>query len=73
MCGISVLINKNGDSVDSQLIKSMTTIISHRGPDAEGFYSQNNIALGHRRLSIIDLDPKSNQPISWSRFISTYL
>ncbi|MBL0337302.1 MAG: hypothetical protein IPP73_18830 [Chitinophagaceae bacterium] len=42
----------------------MTTAISHRGPDAEGFFydAANQIGLGHRRLSIIDLSAAANQP-----------
>ncbi len=34
----------------------MTDVIAHRGPDGEGFFIEKNIALGHRRLSIIDLE-----------------
>ncbi len=41
----------------------MTDAIAHRGPDAEGFYYKENIALGHRRLSIIDLSSAANQPM----------
>ena len=40
----------------------MTDAIAHRGPDAEGFYDDPAIALGHRRLSIIDLSGAANQP-----------
>ena len=55
MCGITGIIKFMGN-VDSSEIKSMTDAIAHRGPDGEGFHLQNNIALGHRRLSIIDLE-----------------
>ena len=55
MCGITGII-KFRTNVDSSEIKSMTDAIAHRGPDGEGIYLQNNIAIGHRRLSIIDLD-----------------
>ncbi len=56
MCGIAGYIHfdKNKKS-DQLLLKKMTDVISHRGPDGEGFFVQNNLALGHRRLSIIDL------------------
>ena len=40
----------------------MTTALAHRGPDAEGFYQDPCISLGHRRLSIIDLSTAANQP-----------
>jgi len=48
---------------DKSLIKRMTDIISHRGPDREGFFVGNGISLGNRRLSIIDLSEKGTQPI----------
>ena len=51
MCGIAGFINTKDNK--SKIIKDMTDKIIHRGPDAEGFYVDNNIALGHRRLSII--------------------
>lgn len=41
----------------------MTKALAHRGPDAEGYYEEEMIFLGHRRLSIIDLSEASNQPI----------
>jgi asparagine synthase (glutamine-hydrolysing) len=64
MCGIAGYIhfNKNQQS-DQLLLKKMTDIIAHRGPDGEGFYVKDNIALGHRRLSIIDLKT-GDQPMS---------
>ena len=60
MCGIAGFINTKDNK--SKIIKDMTDKIIHRGPDAEGFYVDNNIALGHRRLSIIDLGG-GDQPI----------
>jgi asparagine synthase (glutamine-hydrolysing) len=63
MCGITGYINLDKNkSVDFSVIKRMTDTIIHRGPDAEGFYVKNNVALGHRRLSIIDLNT-GNQPM----------
>lgn len=41
----------------------MTRRLAHRGPDAEGFFIENEVALGHRRLSIIDLSENANQPM----------
>ncbi|MBO4601004.1 MAG: asparagine synthase (glutamine-hydrolyzing) [Bacilli bacterium] len=60
MCGIAGFINGKDNKKD--VIKKMTDRIIHRGPDAEGFYIDDNIALGHRRLSIIDLS-SGDQPI----------
>ena len=63
MCGISGIINYNlTTEVDEVDLKNITDAIAHRGPDGFGYWKQNNIALGHRRLSIIDLKG-SNQPM----------
>ena len=60
MCGIcgftGTLENRE------EVLKKMTGVITHRGPDSDGFYSDENINMGFRRLSIIDLDT-GNQPI----------
>ena len=64
MCGIAGYINKQiGIFAENEKIKAMTDAIKHRGPDAEGRWVHENIAFGHRRLAIIDLDEKSNQPM----------
>lgn len=55
MCGIAGLTLTDGSSADSRIIRRMTDAIAHRGPDADGFYVSGCTALGHRRLSIIDL------------------
>lgn len=56
MCGITGILHFDKErKVDDRLLKNMTDIIRHRGPDGEGFYVNGNIGLGHRRLSIIDL------------------
>jgi len=60
MCGIAGFINNKENK--KEIIKKMTDRIIHRGPDAEGFYVDNDVALGHRRLSIIDLGG-GDQPI----------
>ena len=60
MCGFVGYINKEKDKKDN--IKKMADLIAHRGPDSEGYYCDENIALGFRRLSIIDLEGGS-QPI----------
>ena len=60
MCGIAGYISPQKPSKD--ILKAMTDRIAHRGPDAEGFYLDDHVALGHRRLSIIDLN-NGHQPM----------
>ncbi len=63
MCGIAGIINKNNQPVDEHRLKMMTNMVVHRGPDNQGFYVHQNIGLGHRRLSIIDLSHTGDQPM----------
>jgi asparagine synthase (glutamine-hydrolysing) len=63
MCGIAGIFHFDLDrKVNLPILKSMCDIVSHRGPDGEGFYVSKNIGLGHRRLSIIDID-NGQQPM----------
>ena len=62
MCGITGILHFNKLPDAPQRVRAMTNAIAHRGPDAEGFYDEPAIALGHRRLSIIDLSGAANQP-----------
>lgn len=64
MCGIAGIFNLDSSPVDPSIIKGMNKTLSHRGPDDEGLFIDNNIGLGHRRLSIIDLSPEGHQPMS---------
>ena len=63
MCGIVGFVDGGGDRM--AVIKSMTDAITHRGPDAEGFWldEHSGVTLGHRRLSIRDLSPGGAQPM----------
>ena len=72
MCGISGIINKNKTSVNKNDIQEINDLISHRGPDDEGFYFEKNFAFGHRRLSIIDLTDAGKQPMERNNLIITY-
>ncbi len=63
MCGIAGILNITNNTRHTDAIRIMTDRIAHRGPDAEGFYVDHRIALGHRRLSIIDLQESANQPM----------
>src|SRR5512142_578597 len=56
MCGISGWFDMTGlRAPDRLMVKAMTDAIAHRGPDGEGFHFEPGLALGHRRLAIIDL------------------
>lgn len=61
MCGIAGYVTKNKPT--KKTLKAMTDRIEYRGRDAAGYYVDKNAALGHRRLSIIDLSKEGNQPI----------
>jgi asparagine synthase (glutamine-hydrolysing) len=65
MCGIAGLFRRDGniDGADVRAIECATLAQSHRGPDDSGFYHDSRAALGHRRLSIIDLSPAGHQPM----------
>ncbi len=64
MCGIAGFLDFRGIDKDKSkgLLKSMVNTLIHRGPDEEGYYLDQFVALGHRRLSIIDLE-SGNQPM----------
>lgn len=64
MCGIAGILAFTDTNSLQEQIRSMTDAIDHRGPDAAGHFVEGPIALGHRRLSIIDLSPLGNQPYS---------
>jgi asparagine synthase (glutamine-hydrolysing) len=64
MCGIAGKVYFAADrKVDPQMLRMMTDVMSHRGPDDVGIYQRGNVGLGHRRLSIIDLSPAGHQPM----------
>jgi asparagine synthase (glutamine-hydrolysing) len=64
MCGILGIYNLNGTPFSMTPLVNMASQIAHRGPDDEGFYLKDNIALAHKRLSIIDTSPKGRQPMT---------
>jgi asparagine synthase (glutamine-hydrolysing) len=63
MCGICGIYNRDGAPVDGVLLDRMSATLAHRGPDGDGAYLSERVGLGHRRLSIIDVDG-GTQPIS---------
>ena len=64
MCGIAGIYSSRETNINIGLIKSMTDSIAHRGPDGEGHFIKNRVALGHRRLAILDLSDAGRQPMS---------
>lgn len=63
MCGICGFTSSIGREEDERLIEIMKSYLHHRGPDDEGSYFSNECVLGHRRLSIIDIET-GHQPMA---------
>ncbi|MGZ3690504.1 MAG: asparagine synthase (glutamine-hydrolyzing) [Pseudobdellovibrio sp.] len=70
MCGIAAIIGPNIQNREN--IKKMIDSAIHRGPDGEGFFHEDFISLGHRRLAIIDLEASSNQPMQYKHLWIVY-
>ena len=65
MCGITGIWDFK-DKISPEVLERMTNVLAHRGPDDAGIFvdGKNNIGLGHRRLSILDLSTAGHQPMS---------
>ena len=63
MCGIAGEIRFDDHPASSAAIAAMTDRMAPRGPDGEGLFLQGRVALGHRRLKIIDLTERAQQPM----------
>jgi asparagine synthase (glutamine-hydrolysing) len=74
MCGIAGYINLDGAPASAVILKKMTDLIAHRGPDGEGQWVEGNVGIGHRRLAIIDLSPAGHQPMVTAdhRYVLSY-
>lgn len=73
MCGISGIIHKNGSPVTPDEIGSINDLIAHRGPDGNGLFFADALALGHRRLAILDVSPAGHQPMAYGgRYVITF-
>lgn len=74
MCGIVGVVSLR--DIDAERVATMRDLLEHRGPDHAGLWSSadGRTCLAHRRLSIIDLDPRSNQPMVSrdGRFVVSY-
>lgn len=64
MCGITGYVDFTGRPASTRVVQAMADMIRHRGPDDEGVYVEGALALGHRRLSIIDLSTAASQPMA---------
>jgi asparagine synthase (glutamine-hydrolysing) len=63
MCGINGIVGMADPAKSGILVQQMNTALAHRGPDDSGVFAEPGIALGHRRLSIIDLSSAGHQPM----------
>lgn len=72
MCGIAGFYSFQGN-INRERFETMVDIIEYRGPDDRGVFYYNNLALGHRRLSIIDLSEDGHQPFGYKdRYVVVY-
>lgn len=64
MCGLTGVFSPDkGREALGGIVRPMTAALAHRGPDAEGFHIEDGLALGHRRLAILDLSDAGTQPM----------
>ncbi|MGA8211371.1 MAG: N-acetylglutaminylglutamine amidotransferase [Nocardioidaceae bacterium] len=63
MCGLAGELRLDGATADVAAVERMTACQSHRGPDGQGVWARGSVALGHRRLAIIDLSVHGSQPL----------
>ncbi|MDM4141938.1 MULTISPECIES: N-acetylglutaminylglutamine amidotransferase [Mycobacterium] len=63
MCGVTGEVRLDGQAPDVAAVSAMAAVLTPRGPDAGGAWSQGRVALGHRRLKIIDLTEAGAQPM----------
>ncbi len=63
MCGICGEVRLDGAPPDVTAVAAMAETLHRRGPDSSGIFAQGRVAFGHRRLSVLDLSPASQQPM----------
>ncbi|MFD0854880.1 asparagine synthase-related protein, partial [Actinomadura adrarensis] len=63
MCGLCGEVRLDGEAADIEAVAKMTAVMEPRGPDSVGMWQSGRVALGHRRLKIIDLSDKAAQPM----------
>lgn len=64
MCGLAGTFAFRRHRPDSDMVRAMAGAMAHRGPDGEGFYADETVAFGHRRLAIVGPGPSGAQPLS---------
>jgi asparagine synthase (glutamine-hydrolysing) len=69
MCGIAGFVDP---SKDRDVLEAMTSAIARRGPDDFGYFLEDGVGLGHRRLAIIDLSPLGHQPMRFEHLVTVY-
>jgi asparagine synthase (glutamine-hydrolyzing) len=75
MCGIAGIVTPDLSQVSELRLNKMINALAHRGPDGSGYWinPNGNVGFGHRRLSIIDLSSKGDQPMHWqNRYTIVY-
>jgi asparagine synthase (glutamine-hydrolysing) len=74
MCGIAGALDRSGAPVPIAMLRRMSDVIAHRGPDGEGQYADGPVGLANRRLAIIDPRPEGDQPMvdATGDFVITY-
>jgi len=72
MCRIVGYLNFDGKSISESVLLAMRDSLIHGGPDGGGYFTDGNIGLGHRRLSILDLSDAGSQPMIWNQWVIVY-
>jgi asparagine synthase (glutamine-hydrolysing) len=74
MCGIAGYLNTDGRPAVLPVLKRMSRVLAHRGPDGDGHWVEGALGFGHRRLAIIDLTEAAAQPMPSAdgRFVLNY-
>lgn len=67
MCGIAGIVSRSSTSAWGETLSAATKTLTHRGPEDEQYWCDDtgNVALGHKRLCIIDIDKRSSQPLPY--------
>lgn len=74
MCGVAGILRTDGAAADAATVRRMAQTLRHRGPDDSDVYVQGPVALGHTRLSVLDLSARGGQPMRSEdgRFVLAY-
>lgn len=74
MCGIAGIVHVHGAPIPEGILRAMTEVVRHRGPDGEGIWHTDGVGFGHRRLAIVDRSAAGHQPMHSldGQFVVTY-